>query len=126
MGVMGGSAVVLIAGGVIWGLGVDPFLRPRGERTLIDGVGIMATLAFLPVLGLLLGIGIHAVVDSLRAATGDPGSRLGFFFVLLAGLSAFGIADQAEFILVTVIFAIIAALNLGAWWRFRRARSTAD
>lgn len=65
------------------GAGIVPLLKDRGDRTLSEGIGFLGVLAFLPVIGLVLGIGIHAIVDALRSATGAPALRLGFFFLLL-------------------------------------------
>lgn len=98
-----------------------PWLRPGTARTLTDGFGVLAVLAFLPVLGLLLGIGIHACVDSLRRATGSPAARLGFFFAVLAGLSVFGWdASRNDGYFATAGLAALAAVNVVPWWLFRR------
>ncbi|MEX1364507.1 MAG: hypothetical protein AB1Z98_15380 [Nannocystaceae bacterium] len=72
--------------------------------------------------GLLIGIGIHAVVDALRRATGSPARRLGWFFAVLSGLSLLGVgSDPGGAVIVAASFVTLATLNLLAAWSFRRA-----
>ena len=128
VGVLGGAAVVVVAGAAGWALGIAPLMLPKHQRTFNDAMGFVFALAALPVLALLIGVGIYAIVDASRKATGSPALRLGFFFAVLAGWSLFGLAEHRDAIALTGVVAVPMVANLGAWWAFRRARrrATAD
>jgi hypothetical protein len=85
-------------------------------------------LAFLPIVLLVLGIGIHAVVDARRKATGSPAQRLGWFFALLTALLAFATADTparpAAWAMVGGLGALAVGHLVAARW-FRVARNRA-
>jgi hypothetical protein len=124
-GVLGAAGCGLIcASAIAWGISV--MLGPRGERSLDDAIGVWALLGLSPVLVLGLGVAIHAIVDAIRGATGRPAAKLGSLCVFLALLGCAPLCDadrSATLLWIPAFFAVLAALNLGAWLGLRRARA---